>query len=50
MQHFKLPNRSLEVTEAECIWLTFLRDVYGGEVSEPTLRAVQALRQAVTSK
>lgn len=39
-----LPDDRAELTDEERVWMTFLRDLYGGPVRSPTLRAVQALR------
>ena len=44
---FKLPDRSPIVTDAEMAWLTFLRDLHEGPVRQPTLAAIQALRNAL---
>lgn len=49
MSTFKLPDTSTDLSPAEIAWLTFLRDLYGGDVKEPTLAAVQALRLAILS-
>ncbi|MFA8385368.1 MAG: hypothetical protein ACEPO2_07065 [Pelagibaca sp.] len=44
---FALPDDRVELTDEEHAWMTFLRDIYGGEVRGPTLRAVQALRTSL---
>lgn len=49
MNGFKLSDTSTDLSPVEIAWLTFLRDLYGGDVREPTLAAVQALRVAILS-
>lgn len=44
---FALPDDRVELTDEERAWMTFLRDLYGGQVHSPTLRAVQALRASL---
>lgn len=43
---FALPDRSLP-SENEFAWIVMLRAIVGDQVPPPTLRAVQALRQAM---
>lgn len=44
---FALPDMQPPYTEEELAWLGFLRDLHGGPVRPPTLRAIQALRGAL---
>jgi hypothetical protein len=47
---FRLPDISPVMTEAEMAWVVFLRDLHGGQVHPPTLRAVQALTRSLAMR